>query len=263
MKIVGDGKDYYDGVMYFGTDDSRIFTRHNIYTEFFQDKIFDRKEDYSLNLISLRTKFSWKDARRVGYDSCVWEFKPRIITTFSYVFVIFAGIRYFCIYETTKNYSTNEVTTQYFWKLDDLLAYLEKNGVSLTKNDKWRKNVLGGNLVRKLYEPTKIVGEEFEYLVKNNILIAIGKENNIFDNRRIRSLIWFINTDGLKELQFAKVLDPWTAYQELDMFLGSVLVSDQDKMVKVSDASKIMKYGYDKWSFRNQVHPAKPRSERK
>jgi hypothetical protein len=30
-------------------------------------------------------------------------------------------------------------------------------------------------------------------------------------------------------------------------------------MVTVSDKVKARKYGFDEWSFRNKIHPAKPR----
>jgi len=56
----------------------------------------------------------------------------------------------------------------------------------------------------------------------------------------------------LKDYNFQKVIDPYTAMQEIQMYVSNDLVETQDKMAKVSDKSKIVKAGFDlKTSFRN------------
>ena len=54
----------------------------------------------------------------------------------------------------------------------------------------------------------------------------------------------------LKDLGFSKVLDPFTTFQELSLFIGGVLSQTQYPPIELSDQDKIAKKGFDKWSFR-------------
>lgn len=58
----------------------------------------------------------------------------------------------------------------------------------------------------------------------------------------------------LKDLQFFKVFDPYTAYQEIAMFVSGVMGGQAPPMVPVSDEVRLEKHGFDrKWSFRKKV----------
>jgi hypothetical protein len=54
----------------------------------------------------------------------------------------------------------------------------------------------------------------------------------------------------LKDLDFFKVKDPYTAHQEVYQFVTGNLNQPENSMVKISDKDKISKHGFDKWSFR-------------
>lgn len=53
----------------------------------------------------------------------------------------------------------------------------------------------------------------------------------------------------LKDIQFYQVLDAFTAYQELEMWVGGVL-SNNPQIQPVPDKFKIQQHGYDEYSFR-------------
>jgi hypothetical protein len=58
---------------------------------------------------------------------------------------------------------------------------------------------------------------------------------------------------SLKEHEFAKMIDPYTAYQELDMFMGNVLTTDQYNQVDIptgDDKTLAECKGFNKFSFR-------------
>jgi len=65
----------------------------------------------------------------------------------------------------------------------------------------------------------------------------------------------------LNEMQFASVVDPYTAYQELEMFLGTNLVNQMDPDVHVPDVVKAESHGFNKFSFRKD--PSKKGKRRK
>ena len=55
----------------------------------------------------------------------------------------------------------------------------------------------------------------------------------------------------LSKYEFAKIVDPYTACQEIDMYLGNVLVQDQSgDMSKISDEDLRDSKGFDKMSFK-------------
>lgn len=54
----------------------------------------------------------------------------------------------------------------------------------------------------------------------------------------------------LRRLQFYKVKDTYTTYQDIFQFTSGVLNTRENDMVKISDKDKIHKHGFDKWSFR-------------
>lgn len=56
----------------------------------------------------------------------------------------------------------------------------------------------------------------------------------------------------LKDLEFYKIKDAYTAYQDIFQYVSGVLNRPDAKMVNISDKDKIHKHGFDKWSFRQK-----------
>ncbi len=67
---------------------------------------------------------------------------------------------------------------------------------------------------------------------------------------RMRSPIVMFTNPELKQYHFAKMVDPFTAYQEIEMFLGGVLGSGNPPMVEIDDKHIAEGKGFDKMSFR-------------
>lgn len=62
----------------------------------------------------------------------------------------------------------------------------------------------------------------------------------------------------LKDYEFFKVVDPFQAFQEIEMFISGVLGINSQKIIEVSDKSKIEGHGFDyKTSFRKEKEPKK------
>ena len=64
----------------------------------------------------------------------------------------------------------------------------------------------------------------------------------------------------LKDLQFYKVFDAFTAFQELQMFISGVLGTGEKELIEIEDKYKIGQHGFDKWSFRKE--PTKRKNKR-
>lgn len=61
-------------------------------------------------------------------------------------------------------------------------------------------------------------------------------------------------TPVLADSQFCKVKDPFSAFQEISMYLGGVIPRQAPELVLISDKDRIAQHGFDKDSFR---HPFK------
>jgi len=59
----------------------------------------------------------------------------------------------------------------------------------------------------------------------------------------------------LKPYEFFKVIDPFTAFQEISMYLGNQLVK-HDQPDEIADEYRIAMHGYDKHSFRHPTRTA-------
>jgi hypothetical protein len=57
---------------------------------------------------------------------------------------------------------------------------------------------------------------------------------------------------SLKDLDFQRIKDAYTTYQDIFQFVAGTLNKPENKMVKISDKDKIAKHGFDKWSFRQK-----------
>ncbi len=103
------------------------------------------------------------------------------------------------------------------------------------------------------------------YFAKNNIKSYFAKNGSKYDLEIFRKYNSFIITfkevnrsseyhltvnDILKKYDFFKVFDPFTAYQEINMFVSGFLTNPEKEMPKIPDNLKVQSHGFDKWSFR-------------
>lgn len=56
----------------------------------------------------------------------------------------------------------------------------------------------------------------------------------------------------LREIGFVSVVDPFSAFQQISMFLTNILLTEPIKTDIISDEVKLIKRGFDKWSFKKQ-----------
>lgn len=238
MRIIG-GHDYYDGVVPFDTDRSRVFLRDA------------REVELPLTKHNFRVQTFPK-----GWGSELYALE-----------LIFCGKRYLglelALSRSVPGQFTTERQNHFIWTFErykDLQRTLGFTFETVNKrNRRWDDTSLYENDLEDFFIP-KEATDLSRWLLDERVLVAIAPpQRNRWGNTKVP---WVINGDGLKDVHFASAVEPWRAYQELDMFLGTILVGDEDRMVKVSDKTKLAKYGFDNWSFKNAVHAGKPRGSR-
>lgn len=232
MRIIG-GHDYYDGAVPFDTDKSRVFLR-------------DSKE---LELPPAeRFVFKIKEYKNVDW--------AHILDCIEVIFCgkRYRGIRLIQTYSLGVTYRVNTITCWHPHQIRNFVIFDKKP--KFTYEPDWR--CVYEETLENYFTPNPVDEKTFKFLLEHRVMVAI-RQFNAFDNDK---QIWVVNSDGLKDLNFGSVLPTWDAYQELEMFLGTILVGDEDRMVKVSDTTKLKKYGFDGMSFKNPVHRNKPRGKK-
>lgn len=195
--------------------------------------------------------------------------------------VIFCGQLYRGLYrevsEFNKDTGNLQKTYQCFWDSASLLEELKRQECQLHEDEEYWSFRSGANSKRvtldtidSFFESQSLPKSIMDTLIAENIVHSIqvgtvsGLKKSASTGQQYAETYaaWYDNTDGLKAIGFAKVIDPWQAYQQIDMWLGSQLAKDEDNMVKLSDKELIAKHGFDKVSFRNTHHVGKPRGQK-
>jgi hypothetical protein len=136
----------------------------------------------------------------------------------------------------------------FFWDADSFLAFVApENEISVSWRN-WSRTPLD---ILNGFFGDKISDREREYLISNRISIALYVEP--VDEGYNKSGNFMIDCCGLGQVGFAKVVDPYAAFQELSMWVGGVLPKPGNPMVEiVDDKIKLAKHGFDKWTFRKK-----------
>lgn len=62
-----------------------------------------------------------------------------------------------------------------------------------------------------------------------------------------------VTNQCLADMEFYCVTDPFTAFQELSMYISGVMGGRSPRTVEISNNDRIAKHGFDKWSFRKEA----------
>lgn len=227
MKIYG-GHDYYDSVLGYGADPTVVMVRSNKHVELPKGVSIPHLFDIEL----------WNDRFNTG------------------------RIRHIKVVFCSKVYAGIEISAiprnHYFWSAEKLWAWFEAE-----KKAKREKLLLRLNAHWRDYKKKYKVEDYFsvvdapeklrDYMITNRYAILLDEEDKY--NRRERNIR--MNPDDLRRVEFMKAVDPYTAFQELSMWVGGVLAGESPKTVTIKDNNVLIEnHGFDKvFSFRGPRIP--------
>jgi len=221
MLIISKDKDYYDGVAGTMGIDKTI--------------VFERKYNDITNTKEIPKAFK---REKVGFGS------GKMVQYFSYRSIShrYINANHFIIGFCGKLYLGFKM---YYYKDNQDMNY-DKKSIDITYDI---------NEFKKHFKPFWSFAEfdDFVNNIKNYDAIDIHRILNapIFVFEMKKGPDSFIINPILKEYEFYKVFDSFTAFQEIQMFISGVLGIDENPIVEVSDKDKIISRGFDyKWSFR-------------
>jgi len=247
MKIYGKESDYYDSALVFGQDPLCKWTRK--FTVYEGKVIGTGKIESPLPgsffgnghyLITYHKRVEGK------LRSC-FNFCKQIrhdVYEFSSGYVFFCGKTYPFI--QCKKSGVNRISLHdhiTFYSSDKLFKYLTDENISHTIPDTCKAQFRFQRKVNK-----KQLREWFE------------QEMDCEEIHRVSNIpVYIVSTSGLeeggrlKDYQFAKVFDPYTCLQELEMYISGVLGGTSPVMIEISDVDKLVGKGFDKkMSFRKR-----------
>lgn len=219
-------KDYYDGVVSTtGQDKTIVFNRNFI-------EINDKK-NYPK---SLPINSQWNSNNKILRHHTYISITKKYVEANHFI-VGFCGKLYigFKLKYNNPEITHNISNLYYFtYNVDELKKYFKISWYFTSLDDFVTdiKNFDPNDIHRELNSPIFII----EQGVKSNHIIKVNPM--------------------LKEYQFYKIFDSFNAFQEIEMYISSVLNTNTPQLIEVSNKDKIISKGFDyKWSFRKPPTP--------
>lgn len=133
-----------------------------------------------------------------------------------------------------------------FWSAAKLRRWSEARKFRITVASRgWHPE--GGITLEEYFTPYPAPPDVRDWMIANKYSILVQQEALGLHEETIS-----VNPTGLKQLGFASALDPYTAFQELSMWISGVLGGTSPDIVRiVDDKTLIESHGFDpRFSFR-------------
>jgi hypothetical protein len=227
MKIVSKFRDYYDGVQGMYRDDHPLYIRKNISLEI--KNPFNRR--------SFKIGRIWVEDKEYMYKEFVVGFCGKI----------YYGVEV----ELSRTSWGNLPEKHVFYDMEKLNCFLNIYQSSSKWKDEFIKSNNGNNYRWK--QAPKFISRRDEIL-EDKSLLGIFTKHSVpsfvidltLDQKEILSL-----NHELKKYEFYKQFDSYTAFQELDMYIGNDLAQSNDPSMPVGgDVVVAESKGFNKFSFR-------------
>ena len=224
MLINSKFKDYYDNIMSVGIDRDCVYIRKT-------EKICHDKEIVFHLLNSPSNKLA-------GYI-----FTPFLIG--------FCGKIYPVVRVSKIEIAPKKPTHVHLYSLEDYAEYLSTNNIKIKVD---RRSYGRGvdteeglkHFFNKDYKKLEIIFMKYKAPV-----FSIEHDEDVSPNNWGYRPIVLILNPKLKDFDFIRVKDPFTAFQEIFMFKAGVLGNPEKEIITISDKDKAKQHGHDgKYSFK-------------
>lgn len=272
MRIISKFSDYYDAVAGYDTDPKRVYVRktREFYKEF--GLFFGKQQEKSLfldlrnilvNIPNLNNAVTGVVAfcgKAYPYY-CIYTYAPDDIESYH----VAANVRSYC-------YSWQAVVRCYeqdIQIMDKALGYVtgrekarlisRRSGVRTDLKDIKSKHGATSTNIRDFpFSDSGLTERHWDRFISDTDLMvpdAVFRDVeapviHVTHGDRHQDMCVEVNP-VLKNLGFASAVDPYTAYQTVEMFMGTNMATQMDPNVHVSDEIKAESHGFDKHSFRS------------
>lgn len=250
MRIISKFQDYYDGVQAYGHDETLTYVRKvtKIKSKKFKSK---HKEAYDLIEKKLHRRYSLGLTPR---HIRVWENGYKSLNLFPFL-IGFCGKYYVVLQHTCPEdekvynfYSTKQIEA--FLRSDEKYKLGLKRFIEGETAPKFRWS----KVYKKEGKPwSEIIDRFFD-------LNEMGNKDcikSLFATYKVPVFVLdddlnFFTNKCLKDYSFYKCVDTFTAFQEIEMYLGGVLGADAPEMATIDDIYMRDKKGFNEMSFKKR-----------
>ena len=221
MKIISHFHDYYDSIIGYGIDPLIQYKRFKTSFPFSNRRLIYKNDNYN----------------GVMFETFV---------------VLFCGSHYVG-FRVTKTNRFNEPIVDIFYDKKGFLKFLK--GTKFEPRPYWHfyRRPRMKKIDKAKYFDLLVaeIQKEFIKLSYNNDWhVKYKTPIMVLDFDEDEKKYSIICSPKLKDYKFQKVKDPFTAFQEISMFISNLFGYPGNPIIEISDKDKIKKHGFDKWSFR-------------
>ena len=208
--------------------------------------IYDRKMEF--NLIEIDVGKSRKTDFICEY-TLPKKLNDKKLWVFSEVVIGFAGKIYPCC-----RAECGEVFS-HFYDINSWAKFLKSKGEDIfsikRKNNNrsrylWDEKLIEETGLKKFFDINEWKWTEKFFLEYKTPIFAIVSDKIRYKNEKCNIII----NPCLKDFDFMKIIDPFTAFQEIYMFLSGILVKKEKPIPEMDDETMRDAKGFDKWSFK-------------
>jgi hypothetical protein len=228
-------KDYYDGVVgTMGIDRTIVYDRNTQILENYREfpKEFQPNRTYNMryknHFLNMGNYSNFKNTKYSDNSPFIVGFCGKL----------YIGWKFYR--EVENNYGSGDLETYITYDRE----FVKKN----VKTVSWHSNLVDDLNFIDTYGPMDI----FRNLKVPIFIYDEDYNRKYINNYRHRADSRFIVNPILSNYEFYKIIDSFTAFQEIQMFMGGVLGSGEKEIVEVEDKYKITQHGFNKWSFRRE-----------
>ena len=242
MIIVSKFHDYYDRAMSYGIDKRLRFIRKLCVIE----NLFEMPENLTEMLKGLPDIYShWNNYNQLSI-------RPFIVILCGQVHL---GYHFYNLkdpsYKHRISYPTDpDIYVYELFSLEKVLKKYDKEEYErfIKKRERKISSIFGASFS---HESMEEIFKRFENK-KIDIGLHLDEESPIlFIGHKNRNTIYKKNPI-LREIQFYKKVNAFTAFQNISVFIGGVVSKSFPPTVELSEKERIGKAGFDKWSFRKK-----------
>lgn len=237
MYIISKFKDYYDSALgVTGIDKSIVYDRKIIELENKEIPL----DAYKPLLSNINMKGGFERQHIFYLNKSETKYKD-----VEYFLIGFCGKYYlgFKFYYLVENDLLQHYNVDFKYDLNEIKKHLDLNN---HKKYSWKRR---GDQFESLVKAVNEYDSDVIFRKYNTPCFVYHYATKISKSNRVGRKLLTINPN-LKDFEFAKVVDPFSAFQEIQMYISGVLGVNEKPVITVSDKDRIAAHGFDKWSFR-------------
>jgi hypothetical protein len=146
-----------------------------------------------------------------------------------------------------KWYLVVETEEHSFYSYEDLKDIKLENKIYVPWNSESKFNK------KNLFNEISKINDVESFIINKTPIITIVEN---FDRGKFHKVVY--KNSCLKDFNFQKIKDPYTAFQEISMFISGVLGQEDKETIQISDEDMRDKKGFDSKSFKTVISK-KPR----